>query len=56
MHGARQLLFANLFALQDIRLQRGRPVLVVEIAKPSPSSTPEDVGRLAKQVCGAASK
>ncbi|EIE22654.1 hypothetical protein COCSUDRAFT_47639 [Coccomyxa subellipsoidea C-169] len=38
--------------IQEIRLQKGRPVLVVEIAQPSPSSTPEDVGRLAKQLQG----
>jgi hypothetical protein len=39
-----------LLHLQDIRLRTGRPVLLLEVAKPSPSSTPEDVGAMAAQV------
>ncbi|CAL8470646.1 g10188 [Coccomyxa elongata] len=38
--------------IQDIRLQAGRPVLIIEIAKPTPSSAPEDVGRLAEKYAG----
>ena len=43
--GSKQLLY-----LQEIRLRTGRPVLLLEIVKPSPSSKPEDVGALAAQV------
>ncbi|CAL5220305.1 g2293 [Coccomyxa viridis] len=38
--------------VQDIRLRTGRPVMVLEIVKPSPSSTSEDVGALAAQYAG----
>lgn len=36
--------------MQDIRLRTGRPVLLLEVVKPSPASTSEDVGALAAQV------
>ena len=35
---------------QDVRLRTGRPVLVLEVAQPSPSSTSKDVAELAAQV------
>lgn len=31
-------------------MRTGRPVMVLEVVKPSPSSTPQDVGALAAQV------
>ena len=36
--------------MQDIRLRTGRPVLLLEVVKPSPASTSEDVGALSAQV------
>ena len=36
--------------MQDVRLRTGRPLLVLEVVKPSPSSTSEDVGALAAKV------
>ena len=36
--------------MQDIRLRTGRPVLLLEVVKPTPAATSEDVGALAAQV------
>ena len=42
-------------AVQDVRLRTGRPVLVLEVAQPSPSATSKDVAELAAQVPAARS-